>query len=139
MDMENDKVPRENIDREGADSSDKESRAENEASLLRRLPPPTTITANDSLAKSQSPNEDNDKVDVRPRRQMDGGLRAWLIVLSSFMCNGLIFGVINSYSLVYVELEKILESHGVQEASWKAGKCWRVIRSCRWIDMIFDN
>lgn len=137
--MENDKVPRENIDREGADSSDKESRAENEASLLRRLPPPPTITANDSLAKSQSPNDDNDKVDVPPRRQMDGGLRAWLIVLSSFMCNGLIFGVINSYSLVYVELEKILESHGVQEASWKAGECGRVIGSCRWIDMIFDD
>lgn len=54
-------------------------------------------------------------------RQMDGGIRAWLIVLSSFLCNGLIFGVINSFSLVYGELQKILEAHGVPEPSSKAG------------------
>lgn len=109
--MEN--VPRENIDPLGDHHTDnnKESKAENEASLLEK--PPTAALPHTITDKCS-----NDKAG----RRMDGGLRAWLIVLSSFMCNGLIFGVINSYSLVYVELQKILEANGVQEAGGKAGK-----------------
>lgn len=54
-------------------------------------------------------------------RRMDGGYRAWLIVLSSFLCNGLIFGVINSYSLIYLRLQKTLEDNGDPDSSSKAG------------------
>lgn len=103
-------VPREDIDRvDGVGVGGKESQSENEneASLLEK--PPTTNS--------------HETMKVHPqRRQMDGGFRAWLIVLSSFMCNGLIFGVINSYSLVYGKLEKILEENGVEGAGEKAGK-----------------
>lgn len=106
--MEN--VPREDIDRmDGVAVGGKESQLENEASLLEK---PPTINSHD-----------HETMKVHPqRRQMDGGLRAWLIVLSSFMCNGLIFGVINSYSLVYGKLEKILEENGVEGAGEKAGE-----------------
>lgn len=111
-DMENG-VPRENIDREGVyDDGHKESKAENEASLLGKRP---QITNND---KSMA----GDKVEVhQPARRMDGGVRAWLVVLSSFMCNGLIFGVINSYSSVFAELEPILVRNRIQDAGTKAG------------------
>ena len=36
----------------------------------------------------------------------DFHLQAWLVVVSSFLCNGIIFGIINSFGTVFVELEK---------------------------------
>lgn len=118
--MEN--VPRENIDRDGAGDDNKETKDENEASLLGKPALAKTATKTD-LVLVKKGGEKEEEVQQQPhKRQMDGGMRAWLIVLSSFMCNGLIFGVINSYSLVYVELQKILEANGVQEASGKAGE-----------------
>lgn len=53
-------------------------------------------------------------------RPPDGGTRAWLVMLASFFCNGVIFGVINTYSVIYVELQKKLEEKGVEDASSKA-------------------
>lgn len=57
----------------------------------------------------------------------DGGTRAWLVMIASFFCNGVLFGVINTYSVIYVELQKKLEEQGVLDASSKAGKfCYKV-------------
>ncbi|KAJ9587793.1 hypothetical protein L9F63_018776, partial [Diploptera punctata] len=50
----------------------------------------------------------------------DGGARAWFIMIASFLCNGILFGVINTYSVIYVDLQKKLEAAGVAEASSKA-------------------
>ncbi|XP_055701744.1 monocarboxylate transporter 10 isoform X2 [Phlebotomus papatasi] len=50
----------------------------------------------------------------------DGGTRAWLIVISSFFCNGIIFGVINTYSVIYVRLQEELKARGDPEASSKS-------------------
>jgi MCP family monocarboxylic acid transporter-like MFS transporter 10 len=52
----------------------------------------------------------------------DGGTRAWLVMIASFLCNGILFGVINTYSVIYVDLQKKLEEKGVAEASSKACK-----------------
>jgi hypothetical protein len=52
----------------------------------------------------------------------DGGTRAWLVMVASFLCNGILFGVINTYSVIYVDLQKKLEANGVAEASSKACK-----------------
>lgn len=38
------------------------------------------------------------------------------------MINGVLFGIINNYSLVYSELQKRLIAQGESEASSKAGK-----------------
>ncbi|XP_039288052.1 monocarboxylate transporter 10 isoform X1 [Nilaparvata lugens] len=50
----------------------------------------------------------------------DGGVRAWSVMVASFLCNGVIFGLINSYSVVYVELQRRLTEAGVEDASSKA-------------------
>ncbi|XP_054271482.1 monocarboxylate transporter 10 [Macrosteles quadrilineatus] len=50
----------------------------------------------------------------------DGGARAWLVMLASFFCNGVIFGVINCYSVIYVDLQKRLDDEGVSDSSSKA-------------------
>jgi len=58
----------------------------------------------------------------------DGGFRAWLVVFSSFLINGLLFGIINSYSVIYFELQKNLEESGISDASSKACKAFRIFK-----------
>ncbi|XP_050077516.1 monocarboxylate transporter 10 [Anopheles maculipalpis] len=50
----------------------------------------------------------------------DGGTRAWLVMIGAFLCNGVLFGVINTYSVVYLSLQKQLQEIGDGEASSKA-------------------
>lgn len=51
----------------------------------------------------------------------DGGCRAVSVVVGSFLCNGLIFGLVNSYSVLNDELVKIFDNIGEQNARSKAG------------------
>uniref|UniRef100_A0A2A4J4T8 Major facilitator superfamily (MFS) profile domain-containing protein n=2 Tax=Heliothis virescens TaxID=7102 RepID=A0A2A4J4T8_HELVI len=50
----------------------------------------------------------------------DGGVRAYMVMIASFIVNGLFFGVINSYSVVYTVLEKQLKNEGVQNSESRA-------------------
>ncbi|XP_011497868.1 PREDICTED: monocarboxylate transporter 10 [Ceratosolen solmsi marchali] len=50
----------------------------------------------------------------------DGGLRAWSIMVGSFLINGVLFSIINTYSLIYLELQKRLKESGETEVSSKA-------------------
>ena len=47
-------------------------------------------------------------------------LQAWLVVLSSFLCNGIIFGIINSFGTVLVELEKQVKQENTNSSSMLA-------------------
>ncbi|XP_045612862.1 monocarboxylate transporter 10 isoform X2 [Procambarus clarkii] len=49
----------------------------------------------------------------------DGGCRAWLVMFASFLCNGIIFGTINSSGLIYNDLVKKLEDAGDPNAAFK--------------------
>ncbi|XP_076670114.1 monocarboxylate transporter 10-like protein kar isoform X2 [Andrena cerasifolii] len=61
--------------------------------------------------------EANDQNIVTPP---DGGLRAWMVMVGSFVINGVLFSVINTYSLIYLELQKRLLESGETAASSKA-------------------
>ncbi|CAO1410088.1 unnamed protein product [Diamesa tonsa] len=50
----------------------------------------------------------------------DGGYRAWIVLVSAFLCNGILFGVINSYSVIFMSLQRQLDANGDKEASAKA-------------------
>lgn len=50
----------------------------------------------------------------------DGGLLAWVIVVASFLTNGIIFGIHNCYGIIYVQLKSQLEQNGVDGAPTKA-------------------
>lgn len=58
----------------------------------------------------------------------DGGLRACLVVIASFCTNGLIFGIINSYSVIYTVLLDRLEAQNDDRASVKACKYYQFIK-----------
>lgn len=51
----------------------------------------------------------------------DGGTIAWLVMIGSFLCNGILFGVINTYSVLYEEIYENLSARNVTDASSKAG------------------
>lgn len=50
----------------------------------------------------------------------DGGAKAVLVMIGSFFCNGILFGVVNSYSVFYEELYQDLTKKHVSNASGKA-------------------
>ncbi|XP_017774176.1 PREDICTED: monocarboxylate transporter 10 isoform X2 [Nicrophorus vespilloides] len=72
------------------------------------------VTTNGNKAKERF--EDDDQ-DVPPP---DGGTRALLVMFGSFFCNGILFGVINTYSVLYNEIYENLNAQNVTDASSKA-------------------
>ncbi|RZC41675.1 monocarboxylate transporter 10 [Asbolus verrucosus] len=50
----------------------------------------------------------------------DGGMRAWLVMIGSFFCNGILFGVINSYSVLYEEFHRSLKEKGSKNPTSEA-------------------
>ncbi|XP_057319328.1 monocarboxylate transporter 10 isoform X2 [Microplitis mediator] len=61
-----------------------------------------------------------DKVSANQNNPPDGGIRAWMILLGSFIINGVLFSIINSYSLMQVQLTEKLKDLGVTSAEAKA-------------------
>ncbi|XP_059482954.1 monocarboxylate transporter 10-like isoform X2 [Neocloeon triangulifer] len=61
----------------------------------------------------------NEMVPKNPWAPADGGFRAWLVVAASFIIHGLVFGINLSYSVIYYELQRILDSSGVTDTSYK--------------------
>ena len=52
----------------------------------------------------------------------DGGIHAWIIVVASFLTNGIIFGIHNCYGILYIWLKEELERSGVSDAATKSCK-----------------
>jgi hypothetical protein len=65
---------------------------------------------------------DNVKIETVAHEPPDGGFRGYLVMICAFMCNGILFGIINSYSVVYLSLQRQLEESGDPLASSKACK-----------------
>lgn len=53
----------------------------------------------------------------------DGGARALCVMFSAFLCNSIIFGIINTYGTIYGELHAKLKVANDSEAASKAGRC----------------
>ncbi|XP_017103178.2 monocarboxylate transporter 10 isoform X1 [Drosophila bipectinata] len=58
--------------------------------------------------------------DIHGKEPPDGGARAWLVMVSAFLCNGIIFGFINTYGVLHSLLTDRLTELGDPEASSKA-------------------
>lgn len=60
--------------------------------------------------------------DIHGKEPPDGGAQAWLVMVSAFICNGVIFGLINTYGVFHKLLVERLTAQGDGDASSKAGK-----------------
>lgn len=49
----------------------------------------------------------------------DGGIRAWSVMTASLLCNGIIFGIINSSGLIYERIHNELKAKGDETAALK--------------------
>eukprot|EP00092_Neocalanus_flemingeri_P006507 GFUD01007014.1.p1 GENE.GFUD01007014.1~~GFUD01007014.1.p1 ORF type:complete len:481 (+),score=96.44 GFUD01007014.1:263-1705(+) len=49
----------------------------------------------------------------------DGGFWAWVVMGSCFLVNGIIFGIINTFGILFVQLKKDMEEAGVEDAATK--------------------
>lgn len=58
--------------------------------------------------------------DSEPQKPATESRRRWFVVMASFICNGIVFGLLNSVSVIYDDLKKNLESEGVDNAAAKA-------------------
>ena len=48
--------------------------------------------------------------------------QAWLVMISCFLVNGIIFGIINTFGILFVQLKKDMEEAGVADAATKCGE-----------------
>lgn len=55
----------------------------------------------------------------------DGGVRAWCIMIAAFLCNSIMFGIINTYGTVNTKLLEHLKENGIPDATSKACKSIR--------------
>lgn len=76
-------------------------------------------TAKKCTAKDVNEGHHDDPSAIDPP---DGGVRAWLVVGSAFLCNSILFGIINTFGIIYLTLQERMESAGDHDASSKAGK-----------------
>lgn len=77
-------------------------------------------------AKTIKEARDNKSSHVEPP---DGGARAYLVMISAFLCNGILFGIINCYSVIYLSLQRQLKESGDEAASSKACKFLEIFLS----------
>ena len=50
----------------------------------------------------------------------DGGCKAWLVMVCSFTVNGVTFGILNTFGIIFVKLKENLEAAGAEEAALKS-------------------
>ena len=86
------------------------------------------LTSSDMEAETNSKDRRNHRNSMDVNQVPDGGLHAWLVVVASFLTNGIIFGIHNCYGIIYVRLKSELEQSGVSDAATKACKSSPILR-----------
>jgi len=59
------------------------------------------------------------KVKSLKKQPPDGGFWAWLVMMSCFLANGIVFGIINTFGILFVKLKEDMEEAGVEDAATK--------------------
>eukprot|EP00090_Calanus_glacialis_P038381 TRINITY_DN6699_c0_g1_i1.p1 TRINITY_DN6699_c0_g1~~TRINITY_DN6699_c0_g1_i1.p1 ORF type:complete len:481 (-),score=83.59 TRINITY_DN6699_c0_g1_i1:68-1510(-) len=76
---------------------------------------PDTPLIAENVCKSEKQEQNKDEQIVPP----DGGFWAWVVLASCFLVNGIIFGIINTFGILFVQLKKDMEEAGVEDAATK--------------------
>lgn len=60
----------------------------------------------------------------------DGGVKAWVIMVCSFLVNGIVFSIINTFGILFVKLKEDLETAGVEDAAFKCATVGSLAIGC---------
>ena len=83
--------------------------------------PDTPLMAESRAATSENSSETASEK-YKDQEPPDGGCWAWLVLIGCFLVNGIIFGIINTFGILFVQLKKDMEEAGVEDAASKCGK-----------------
>lgn len=90
--------------------------------LLKPMDRSTACNIKISKFGDTQPSKDtNEGYEMNQTEPPDGGLRAWLVVLSAFLLNSILFGIINTYGIIYLTLQERMTISGDTDSSSKAG------------------
>ncbi|KAG5863454.1 hypothetical protein JTB14_020969 [Gonioctena quinquepunctata] len=81
----------------------------------------TNLVATQKIVVAQKNQQNGTVSETTHTAPADGGSRAWVVMLGSFFCNGILFGVINSYGVLYTEFHDNFQRRNVSNPSGKAG------------------
>ena len=79
----------------------------------------STSTTNTNISEQGSQTNSERYSDQEPP---DGGCWAWLVLLGCFLVNGIIFGIINTFGILFVQLKADMDKAGVEDAASKCGE-----------------
>ena len=79
----------------------------------------TSTSTNTNISEKSSDTNSERYSDQEPP---DGGCWAWLVLLGCFLVNGIIFGIINTFGILFVELKQEMDKAGVEDAASKCGE-----------------
>lgn len=80
-----------------------------------------------------------DKRSMGSMEPPDGGARAWCVMVAAFLCNSIIFGIINVYGPIFTKLFENLKANGDLEASSKACKLFDEFFKCENCELLRAN
>ena len=86
---------------------------------------PLMETSSDTQSDKQS-DKMSRTCDLHDPQPPDGGFWAWLVLVGCFLVNGIIFGIINTFGILFVQLKKDMVAAGVEDAATKCGKILNV-------------
>ncbi|CAH0399843.1 unnamed protein product [Chilo suppressalis] len=81
---------------------------------------PRSRESTDLLSSNQKREANGNLGNTQKSDPPDGGFKAYAVMIGSFLTNGLLFGVINSYSVIYTELVKELKIANVPNPESRA-------------------
>ena len=79
----------------------------------------TTSTTNTNISEKESEANSERYSEQEPP---DGGCWAWLVLFGCFLVNGIIFGIINTFGILFVQLKADMDKAGVEDAASKCGE-----------------
>jgi len=69
----------------------------------------------------------------------DGGCTAWLIMICSFLVNGIVFSIINTFGILFVKLKEELEAAGDKDAAFKTSMVGSLAIGCVFFVSFFSG
>jgi len=67
----------------------------------------------------------------------DGGFQAWFIMVCSFLVNGIVFSIINTFGILFVKLKEHFEDDGVEDAAFKCALVGSLAIGCTFFTSFF--
>ena len=88
------------------------------------------IEQTDLISKDNDQTKDQSSKDISSEEEFvapDGGFWGWVVCITSFWCNGTLFGILNTFGILFVALMQEFEDSGDEDLAFKICKYIQVL------------